>query len=135
MAMPFGSPQLGKVYEDCFKVAVAKTGFHLERLDEAPPAGSIDDRLRVEIRTSRLMIAELTDSNLGAYWEAGFAEGLGRPVIYTCRKDYFQERGTHFDTNHLHTVLWEPNDLKRAEHLLKNTIRATLPEEAVMEDP
>ena len=134
MAMPFGNHEISMVYENCFKVAVVKTGFHLERLDEAPKAGSIDDRLRVEIRTSRFMIAELTGSNLGVYWEAGFAEGLGKPVIYTCRKEYFKKKGTHFDINHLHTVCWEPDDLQQAEHQLKNTIRATLPDEAVMED-
>jgi nucleoside 2-deoxyribosyltransferase len=45
----------------------------------------IDDQMRVALRTSRFVVADLTRGNRGAYWEAGFAEGLGRPVIYTCR--------------------------------------------------
>lgn len=134
IAMPFGNDLIDKVFKEYFKKAVAKTGFELLRIDEKPKAGSIDDRLRVEIRTSRFLIAELTDGNHGAYWEAGFAEGLGKPVIYTCERSYFKEKGTHFDTNHLHTVLWEADSLWKAADQLKITIRATLPDEAKLSD-
>ena len=123
-----------KVYRDYFKKEVKKTGFNLFRIDEKPKTGSIDDRLRVEIRTSKFLIAELTDGNPGAYWEAGFAEGLGKPVIYTCERSYFNNERTHFDTNHLYTVLWEPNELDKAAERLKITIRASLPEDAKLED-
>lgn len=134
MAMPFGNALIDKVYKKYFKEAVKQTGFELFRVDEKPKAGSIDDRLRVDIRTSRFLIAELTEGNHGAYWEAGFAEGIGKPVIYTCEQSYFKEKGTHFDTNHLHTVLWEESNLEEAASQLKTTIRATLPEEANLSD-
>ena len=42
----------------------------------------------------------------GSYWEAGYAEGLGKPVIYICEKAKFDEVKTHFDTNHSTTVPW-----------------------------
>lgn len=134
MAMPFGNPLIDEVYRDCFKKAVEQTGFNLFRIDEKPKGGSIDDRLRVEIRTSRFLIAELTDGNHGAYWESGFAEGLGKLVIYTCERSYFENEETHFDTNHLHTVLWEHDKLDEAAERLKITIRASLPEDAKLED-
>jgi nucleoside 2-deoxyribosyltransferase len=89
----------------------------------------------VEIRTSRFLIADLTHENRGAYWEAGFAEGLGKPVIYTCEKSKFGVQKTHFDTNHHETVVWEKENLSEAAEKLKVTIRATLPDEAVMTDP
>lgn len=129
MAMPFGDARLDKVF-NTFKTAVADTGFELRRIIDDPPAGLIDDRLRVEIRKSCFMICELTTSNPGAYWEAGFAEGLGRPVIYSCEKSFFDAKQTHFDTNHCHTVLWVPDDLADAATRMKATIRATLPTEA-----
>lgn len=134
MAMPFGNAVLDSVFIDCFKPAAKAAGFELIRLDERPAAGSIDDRLRVEIRRTRFLVADLTDGNHGAYWEAGFAEGLGKPVIYTCEKSYFDDPGTHFDTNHHHTVLWGPEALKSAAQDLTNTIRATLPEDAQLAD-
>lgn len=136
IAMQFGRPDLDEVVNDCFRPAVAATGFELKRLDDSPSAGLIDDRLRVEIRQSRFLLADLTHHNKGAYWEAGFAEGLGKPVIYLCRKDVFEDKtqGTHFDTNHHLTVVWDPEDLKDAAEKLKATIRATLPNEAVFSD-
>lgn len=132
MAMQFGDVELDCVYKSYFKTGVATTGFDLKRVDEGQPAGLIDDRLRVEIRQCRFLIADLTHQNRGAYWEAGFAEGLGKPVIYTCRKDVFEDKakGTHFDTNHHLTVVWESDKLDDAVERLKATIRATLPDEA-----
>ena len=133
MAMPFGSQTLNKVFAE-FKVGVRQTGFELRRIDENPPAGLIDNRLRVELRRARFTICELTKRNAGAYWEGGFAEGVGRPVIYSCEKAYFAKKKTHFDTNHCHTVLWERGKLGDAVEGLKATIRATLPSEAKLSD-
>ena len=134
MAMQYDDPILDVVFLACFKPAVAATGFRLERLDVRPRAGLIDDRLRVEIRTSRFLVADLTHGNQGAYWEAGFAEGLGKPVIYTCEKDRFDKMKPHFDTNHHLTVLWRPGSLDQAAERLKATIRWTLPDEANLTD-
>jgi hypothetical protein len=136
IAMPFGRKDLDDLYRDRFQRAVADTGFTLKRLDENQPAGLIDDRLRVEIRQCRFLISDLTHDNAGAYWEAGYAEGLGKPVIYTCEKSVFDDRkrGTHFDTNHHLTVLWDTASPAIAMSKLKATIRATLPDEAVLSD-
>jgi len=87
--MKFGNTETERISVDFFKPAVAKTGFELRRNDEAQRAGLIDDLMRVQIRQSRFVISDLTDHNNGAYWEAGYAEGLGKPVIYTCRTDHF----------------------------------------------
>lgn len=81
MAMQFGDSELTTIVEEVFRPAVAATGFDLRILTDVPRAGLIDDRLRVEIRRSRFVIADITHRNPGAYWEAGFAEGLGKPVI------------------------------------------------------
>jgi len=134
MAMQYGETDLDKVVEEVFKPAVTQTGFDLVRLDEAPRAGLIDDRLRVEIQTSRFLIVDLTHQNRGAYWEAGYAEGLGKPVVYTCEKQKFEEGKTHFDTNHHLTVPWDPANPQEAGEELKATIRATLPGEAKLTD-
>lgn len=134
MAMQYGEDILDKVFKECFRPSVKATGYELIRLDESPKAGLIDDKLRVEIRTSRFLISDLTHGNPGAYWEAGFAEGLGKPVIYTCEKGKFESEKTHFDTNHHLTVLWKLSDLRDAAEQLKATIRATLPTEARLTD-
>jgi hypothetical protein len=134
MAMPFGNESLDRVYLSTFKPAVAETGFRLQRLDEQPEAGLIDNLLRVEIRRSRFLISDLTGANPGAYWEAGFAEGIGIPVIYTCESNHFKQERTHFDANHHQTVIWDADDLEPAAQKLKAVIRATLPGEAILSD-
>ena len=132
MAMQFDNNYLSDLFEKRIKKAVNDTGFTIRKLDEERRAGLIDDKLRVEIRRSRFMIADLSDNNNGAYWEAGFAEGLGMPVIYICEESKFQ--GLHFDTNHHLTVKWNKDKPDEFVEELKATIRATLPEEAVIED-
>jgi hypothetical protein len=136
MAMQFGDNELDKVVDEVFRDAVAQTGFRLQKLTDEQRAGLIDDQLRVQIRRTRILIADLTHANNGAYWEAGFAEGLGIPVIYTCKQSVFDNEKTkpHFDTNHYLTVIWNPEKPEEAAEKLKATIRATLPEVAKMED-
>ena len=132
MAMPFRYDNVTQMVDTVFRPAVAETGFTLKRVDDAPKAGSIDDRMRVEIRMCRFLIADLTYGNQGAYWEAGYAEGLGKKVIYTCEETFFDEKKTHFDTNHHQTVVWDSAEPDKAAEQLKATIRATLPFEAKM---
>jgi hypothetical protein len=134
MAMQFNDPELNLAVENAFRPAVELTGFELRLITDRQPAGLIDDQLRVALRTSRFVIADLTHGNPGAYWESGFAEGLGRPVIYTCRETEWRNQKPHFDTNHLVTVIWSADKLGEAASKLTATIRATLPEEASMTD-
>jgi hypothetical protein len=139
MAMAFrDSHGLPEAYLRCFKPAVAAAGFNLERLDEGQGAGLIDDQLRVAIRTARFLVADLTTLNRGAYWEAGFAEGLGKPVIYVCHQDVWNSKDDqvrpHFDTSHLVTVPWSLETLDDARRRLTAAIRNTFPTDATMED-
>jgi hypothetical protein len=132
MAMQYGDAQLDGIVDDQFRTAISDTGFTLRRLDDHPRAGLIDDRLRVEIRACRFLIADLSHGNRGAHWEAGYAEGLGKPVIYTCRIDVFNDPNhqhhPHFDTNHHLTVVWDPTSIEDSCEQLKATIRATMPD-------
>lgn len=129
MAMPFDDSQLDDLYLK-MKKAVEQTGFSLERLDEGQPAGLIDDHLRVKIHRSKFMIADITGGNKNVFWEAGYADGLGKAVIYTCKKG----EKPPFDTNHQLTVFWEEQNLDQALEKLKDTIRYTFPNEAKLND-
>lgn len=134
MAMKFGDADLDNFLGSCLKPAAKRAGFDLFKLDDRPKAGLIDDRMRVEIRASDFIIADLTHDNLGAYWEAGFAEGLGKPVIYTCERSKFEATRTHFDTNHHLTIVWDLSNTELAGRQLTETIRATLPHLAKLID-
>ncbi len=134
MAMKFRDETLDKVLRDCFQPAAARAGFNLKALNEKPSAGLIDNQIRAAIRSARFVLADLSHDNNGAYFEAGFAEGLGLPVIYTCEAGKFDAKKTHFDTNHMHTVKWEADKLDEAGRALTATIRNTLPLESKLDD-
>src|ERR1700730_15170566 len=133
MAMGYGTAHVDHAFA-AFIGAVARTGFELRRLDQKPKAGLIDLRMRVEIRSAKFLVADLTDENRGAYWEAGFAEGLGKNVYYTCEGSKFDKVKTHFDTEHLLTVKWSADDMAFALDELKAAIRNDFPTDAVQLD-
>lgn len=134
MAMKFNESVIAGVLDTCFKPAALRAGFTLRALNELQPAGLIDNQIRAAIRSARFVIADLSDDNNGAYFEAGFAEGIGSPVIYTCESKKFAAKKTHFDTNHMHTIPWDLTKLDEAGRLLTATIRATLPGESLFGD-
>lgn len=134
MAMKFGNEILDGVLRDCFQPAAKRAGFTLNALNERPSAGLIDNQIRAGIRAARFVIADLSHNNNGAYFEAGFAEGLGLPVIYTCEAEKFTKEKTHFDTNHMHTIVWKPDNLDEAGRALTATIRNSLPLESKLDD-
>ena len=125
LAMPFNRSDLDGVWLPRLREAVDQTGFKLMRVDDEPKPGIIDVRMRQEIRDARFVIVDLTYSNLGAYWEAGFAEGLGKPVVYTCREA--DQSNIHFDTAHLQRIIWSPENLHRAQEQLIAMIRLSVP--------
>jgi len=102
----------------------------VETLVEPQRAGLVDAIIEDEIRRCRFLIADLSDGNAGAYWEAGFAEGLGKPVIYVCKTGC----DVHFDTDHRHTVKWDLSDLPHTANQLKAVIRNTLLGDAKQSD-
>jgi hypothetical protein len=130
MALKFGQPVLTRLVEECVRPAVKRTGFDLRILTDPQAAGSIDNNLRAALLAARFVIADLTHDSFGAYWEAGFGEGRGIPVIYTCEKAKWADSKTHFDTNHMGTIIWDADNLTKAQNDLAATIRATLRAEA-----
>jgi hypothetical protein len=134
MAMKFGRSNTDKLFREYLKPAVSAAGFELRRLDDTPKAGLLDQRMEVDIRTARFLVAELTYGNRGAYYEAGFAAGLGKPVFYLCEESRFRRVSTHFDTNHHFTILWSEKNMGLAADALKVAVRATLPSDAKMTD-
>ncbi len=59
-----------------------------------------------------MLICDLTHGNQGAYWEAGYAEGLGIPVLYICSETAFNSktRKPHFDVNHQEIFTWKDDE-------------------------
>jgi hypothetical protein len=126
IAMKFNDSVLDPFARDVIKPAISGVGFELIDMRDAAEAGIIDNVMRARIRDASFVLVDLTHANEGAYWEAGYAEGLGKPVLYLCNRQVFEERGTHFDTNHCTTVLWDPAAADSFTEELQATLRRSL---------
>ena len=111
IAMQFDDPELDPFVKGIVKPAVKEgIGYELVDMRDVGRTGIIDNIMRTQIREAAFVIVDLTHDNSGAYWEAGYAEALGKPVLYICEKTKFEEARTHFDTNHCTTVTWSTDD-------------------------
>ncbi len=138
VAMWFGQ-QMNEAYELGFKPAIEDAGYKPVRIDRKDHNNKIDDEIIAEIRRSRFVVADFTSdvfkridadsgekleavSRGGVYFEAGFAKGLGREVIWTARNDLIEL--VHFDTRQFNHITWAtPEELRDK---LSKRISATL---------
>ena len=120
--------RMDKYFETGLKVGIEAAGYRAMLMKRKPDVEKIDDDTIAEIRRSRFLVADFTQGKGGArgsvYFEAGFAQGLGLPVIYTCRRNMVGK--LHFDTRQYAHILWDtPEELALA---LEARIRARIGE-------
>ena len=104
------------------------------RVDRVEHNDDIDDRIFTLINQSQLCIADLTHARPSVYYEAGYAFGIGKPVIYIARQDHLHPRENdpsgnlkvHFDLQMKNIIPWtKPNQTfrerlgSRIQHVLK----------------
>lgn len=118
------SKEVSDAYDLGIEPAIKATGYRPMRIDRKEHNNKIDDEIIAEIRRSRFVIADFTCGMAvdrdggpvalprgGVYYEAGFAQGLGIPVIWTCRSDHIAH--VHFDTRQFNHITWStPEDLR-----------------------
>ena len=133
VAMWFG-PEVSSAYHDGIAPAIRDAGYVPMRIDQKEHANRIDDEIIAEIRRSRFVVADFTcgvvdDGGMpvaiprgGVYYEAGFAQGLGIPVIWMCREDHIDH--VHFDTRQFNHITW--TDAADLKDKLKKRIGAVL---------
>ena len=122
IAMKFDSPILDDAYEKGILKALGELGFHAHRVDKDDYLGKVCEKIIAEINQSDFIIADFSYHRGNVYFEAGYALGQRKPVIWCCKKG-----STHklqFDTRQYNHIVWEnPQDLYEK---LTNRIRATI---------
>jgi nucleoside 2-deoxyribosyltransferase len=99
------SERLKPVWGGAIKPAIEKAGYTAYRIDEQAHSDNIIFKIMAEIRNSRFVVADVTEQRNGVYFEAGYALGLGLPVIWSVRKD--DASNVHFDTAQYNQIRWE----------------------------
>lgn len=116
-------PDMLDVFASAIEPALIACGYRAKLVGyPANDERTIDDEIISGIRSSSLVIADLTHQRPNVYFEAGYAMGRDIPVIRTMRQVPGEDAKPHFDLEHYPVHRW-----KDAEHLrqtLENHIKA-----------
>ena len=113
LAMWFDS-SMDALFEHLEKSFEEEADLSLVRVDRVEHNNKIDDEIIAALRRSRLVLADFTcpdEGKLhrgGVYYEAGFAHGLNKNVIFLVRDDCVD--GLHFDTRQYNHIVWKQNE-------------------------
>lgn len=114
-----------KPISESFKNVIRKCGYIPRRIDEKEHNNQIVPEILFEISRSKFVVVDVTVPNYGAYYEAGYAEALGKEVIICCREDVFNsDKKPHFDIAQKSSIVWK--DEKDLEERLYRRIEVTV---------
>ena len=112
-----------KPIREAIRTAIIKAEYSPEFIDEIIHNHQIMPEMLRLIRECKMLILEISDPNYGAYYEAGYALGLGKEVIICCRKEVFTKEyktkeekkyakytKPHFDIAQKQILVWENLD-------------------------
>ena len=118
-------PECNPILET-FRAAIHESGYIAQVIGEKEHNHQIVPEMFFEIERSKFMVVDVTHQNYGAYYEAGYAQALGKEVIVCCSKEVFDNPETrpHFDIAQKAMIVWTDHaDLKDK---LKRRIEATV---------
>lgn len=118
VAMKFGADTIP--LREAIREGIQQAGYIAVFIDEVQHNDFITPELLKHIRDSKFVVVDLTHQNNGAYFEEGYAMGLGKPVIQLCR----QGTQLHFDIAQKNTIMWGSED--EIPGRLRNRIIATI---------
>jgi hypothetical protein len=96
-----------KTIREAIRNALLQTGFEPYIIDEKDIDSdkTINDEIIAGLRKSKFVVADFTMHKNGVYFEAGFAVGQGKQVIYTCKAEDFAK--AHFDIKPLQHIIYK----------------------------
>lgn len=139
VASAFDHNDVDKIYDKTIRPVLRELNIKSLRVDRVEHNEDIDDQILKLIDEAQICIADLTYARPSVYYEAGYAFGSGKPVIYLARRDHFRPRQddhygnfrVHFDLQMKNIIDWtEPNETfkKRLRSRLKYVLRPILSE-------
>lgn len=106
--------------------AAQAAGFTAVRIDSKEHANKVNDEIVVDLRRARILIADLTGQNPLAYFEAGLAVGLGKPVFWTCEESEARDKKLGIETRQAIVTTWSKDKLDDFARRLAQRIEAAL---------
>lgn len=103
IAMSF-APEMDTAFL-AIKNLIKELGYNPLRIDKKEHNNEISGEILYEIKNSYFIIADVTGQRNGVYFEAGFAMGHNKPVIWCCKEN--DKKNLHFDTRQYNHIFWE----------------------------
>ena len=109
-----------KSTREALRKGIEKAGYTPVVIDEVYHNHQIVPEMFKQIRDSKFLVIDVSVPNNGAYYEAGYALGLGKEVIFCCKRETFdnKEKRPHFDVSQKQMIVWE-NENELSEKLEK----------------
>jgi len=104
IVMQFNTPEYEALYTDVFQPVCDSVGFRSYRADQTFLPGVVIADIARQIEKSRVIIAEITPVNANVYYEVGYADALGKPVILIANSTVTQ---LPFDVRPYRTIFYE----------------------------
>lgn len=125
IAMQFGNET--KNIREAFRQAITESGYSVKIIDEKEHNNQIVPEIFFEIKQSLFVVVDISYPNYGAYYEAGYAQALGKEVIVCCNKNNFNNSDTrpHFDIAQKSMIIWDSEEelICRLKRRIKATVR------------
>jgi hypothetical protein len=105
---------------------IQAAGYTAVRVDSKEHGNKVTDELVVALRRADIAVADLTGQTPLAYFEAGLAMGLGKPVFWTCEESEARDKKLWLDTRQLVVTTWTRDRLDDFARRLAQRIEAAL---------
>ena len=100
-----------KATREALKSGIANAGYQPILIDEVTHNHQIVPEMFRKIRESKFLVIDISIPNTGAYYEAGYAYGLGKEVIFCCNEESFDSQDKnmrpHFDVSQKQMIRWK----------------------------
>ena len=125
-----------KQIREAIRQSIINTGYSPTFIDEVKHGEQIVPEMLRHIKECRFFVIDISYPNFGAYYEAGYAQGLGKKVFVCCNIDQINREYTgeekkigkylrpHFDIAQKQMILWK--DTEELTHTLSEWIRVLI---------
>jgi nucleoside 2-deoxyribosyltransferase len=116
------NPTTEQLWKEALRDGIYAAGYEPIRMDAVEHSNKIDDEIIAQIRAAKFVVADFTGQRGGVYFEAGFALGLGKRVIW-CVEDS-DLKNIHFDNRQYNFLRWKADNVSSFKHALQHRIEA-----------
>jgi hypothetical protein len=105
VVMQFSPPEYEELFNDVISPVCDGMGLEAFRASQTYAPGLVIGDIQRQIRESRVVIAEITPMNANVYYEVGYADAIGKPVILIADGGKLEQ--LPFDVRAFRTIFYE----------------------------